>query len=338
MKTNFTVHINAAGNINAYVGDEFFQVSNKHPNYNELKQAAMDGEADEFLRIYKAFEVRFAATETYDNQEMLTRTKESVEYRGRTIDDPVLVAVINSYNTSCDALKLFLDNMFLNPHWESIKQLGSFLKHGNFPLTEDGCFLGYKAVRPDFLDLHSGTMDNSVGKRVVMPRKDVTFDPKIACSAGLHVGTYAYAQDFGRADSKYVLVKVNPAHVVSVPNDYNHAKLRCSEYTVVGEVDGLLNIDIVYSTEGLRYKTENFFADLYGDSKYRRCRAKYVAPVDDCDEDCDYDEYEDCDDDELEFENYVCSNCCWEESVRAVEDSIGCISFCPACGSEIEAV
>ena len=84
--------------------------------------------------------------------------------------------------------------MFLNPRWESIQQLGNFLRHNNFPLTEDGCFLGYKAINPDWTDIHSGEIDNSIGTTVTMPRAEVTFDPELACSAGLHVGTYEYAR------------------------------------------------------------------------------------------------------------------------------------------------
>jgi hypothetical protein len=39
-----------------------------------------------------------------------------------------------------------------------------------------------------------------------------------------------------------VAVKINPAHVVSVPADYGNQKLRCCSYTVMFEVPGAADI------------------------------------------------------------------------------------------------
>jgi hypothetical protein len=34
-----------------------------------------------------------------------------------------------------------------------------------------------------------------------------------------------------------MILQINPKDVVSIPNDYNRAKGRCSEYLVIGEVE-----------------------------------------------------------------------------------------------------
>jgi len=210
------VRMNFGGNIAGHIGTDWVQVTRVHPAYGELAKAFIAGDAETFLRVYRENQVDFS-NESYENKEELKIEKEKVEYRGRTIDDPVLVDVVKNYSTKCDAIKHFLDNMFLNPMWESIQQLGEFLKHNNFPLTEDGCFLGYKAVGPNWKDIYTNTIDNSLGTTVTMPRMEVTFDPELACSAGLHVGTYEYAKNiYGSRDSIIVVVKVNPAHCVSV--------------------------------------------------------------------------------------------------------------------------
>jgi len=336
--SSMTWRMTSTGNLNVIIEDEFYQVSNKHPKHKELVDAMRNNDADSFKRTYDQYEMAFLGAETYDIKEKVKIDAETIEYRGQKISDPVLVKIIKNYGTQCDALKRFIDNMFLNPNWESVKQLGSFLQHGNFPLTEDGCFLGYKAVRSDFLDIYSGTVDNSIGKTIQMPRAKVTFDPSLACSAGYHVGTYGYATGYGGGNAIILIVKVNPAHCVSVPYDHNAEKLRCSQYTVVGQCDDVLSMSIVYSTDGRQFKTENYFADIKSEEEYRRRRP---APVPCCDDDEDYeddwddDDYDE-DDDDNDGKQYVCDNCNWHEDVSTIQDSLGPISWCPKCGSDLE--
>lgn len=116
-----------------------------------------------------------------------------------------------------------------NPNPKSVELLFEFLSKYNFTITEDGCFLAYKGIREDFKDVHSGTFDNSPGNIVKMERSDVTFDPKQHCSRGLHCGALAYASSWGAI---VVLVKVDPADVVSVPEDHNAQKIRVCRYKV----------------------------------------------------------------------------------------------------------
>jgi len=322
---NMTLKLRPNGNIVGFVNGDYRCVSTKHPAYDALRKAYEDEDIDEFYRIYTENILDLETHEKYEIEEKMDIKRETVEYRGRTIDDPALVEVIKNYGTTCDALKRFVNNMFLNPKWESIEQLARFLKHNHFPLTEDGCFLGYKAVRSNMLDKYSGTLDNSVGRTVTMPRANVTFDPKSYCSAGLHVGTYSYAETFGGGDDVMIIVKVNPAHVVSVPYDCDGEKLRTSSYTVVGLCEGLLDVDKIFSLDGRELSTQNYFSDLR-DAEFRRRRAR-VTPVQD-----DYD-----DDDEDDMQYYVCTNCGeFREPKEDVEDHFGLeIAFCPVCGDEL---
>lgn len=128
----------------------------------------------------------------------------------------------------------FLENLMSNPSKRAVDELFGFLDACKLPITEDGHFLAYKRVRADYKDCHSGTMDNSVGKIVEMERNQVNDDKEITCSHGLHACSYSYLQHFGGA--RIVVVKINPADVVSVPVDYNNAKLRCCKYEVVDEI------------------------------------------------------------------------------------------------------
>jgi hypothetical protein len=105
------------------------------------------------------------------------------------------------------------------------------------PITDDGCFIGYKAITNDWKDKHSRTFDNRVGKTPTVPRNTVDDDFRNGCSHGLHIGSYKYANEFARGDDRIVLVKVNPADAVSVPEDCEFQKLRAWRYKVIAEVD-----------------------------------------------------------------------------------------------------
>jgi hypothetical protein len=129
----------------------------------------------------------------------------------------------------------FLDNLMQNPSFRATQQLYPFLEFGRNPITPDGCFLAYKAVRENYFDIHSGKFDNSVGATPSMPRNRVNEDPHQTCSAGLHVCSFDYLPNFSHANGHVMVVKVNPRDVVAIPVDYNNTKMRVSAYTVVGE-------------------------------------------------------------------------------------------------------
>jgi hypothetical protein len=130
----------------------------------------------------------------------------------------------------------FMHNLMKNPSKRSVDELYGFLEKNNLPLTPDGYFLAYKKVRRDFKDIHSGTMDNSPGTIVEMERNQVDDNKDQTCSTGLHFCGLSYLDHFGGNDSRVVIVKIDPADVVSIPSDYNGAKGRACRYEVIGEM------------------------------------------------------------------------------------------------------
>jgi hypothetical protein len=137
---------------------------------------------------------------------------------------------------SIEPMVMFMENLMHNPSKRSVDELYGFLERNNLPLTPDGHFLAYKKVRNDFKDIHSGTMDNSPGTIVEMERNRVDDDKDRTCSTGLHFCGLSYLDCFGGSDSRTVIVKINPADVVSIPSDYNGAKGRACRYEVIGEM------------------------------------------------------------------------------------------------------
>lgn len=120
------------------------------------------------------------------------------------------------------------------------------VSHGRgFTLTSEGNVIGYKGCK--LIDdvphsIHSGPamvdgvavdgfVPNRVGSLVEMKRSQVTVDPTVGCSSGLHVGTYAYASSFQRG--VLLTVEFDPRDIGSVPYECDAQKVRVWRYRVL---------------------------------------------------------------------------------------------------------
>jgi hypothetical protein len=151
----------------------------------------------------------------------------------------------------------FLENLMANPSFRSRNCLYEFLEHFNAPITPEGNFIAFKRVGYNWMDLHSGTMDNSIGSVVKMDRSKVDDDPQHTCSSGLHVCADEYLKGYATGpDNRTLVVEVNPANVVAVPYDYNFSKMRVCEYKVLAEIDPK---DIPDVLDSEMYEYDDFF-------------------------------------------------------------------------------
>ena len=145
-------------------------------------------------------------------------------------------------------LKLFVNfwkNLQANPSANSVRQLYDFLSYRELPITEDGCFIAYKGVQRNGYSCHgntrtkvlqgivddSGKIENNIGDTIEVLRRDVDDNRGNGCSYGLHVGSLEYAESFSQG--KLLIVKINPADVVSVPQDCSCQKCRVSKYQIL---------------------------------------------------------------------------------------------------------
>ena len=139
---------------------------------------------------------------------------------------------------STDSYIRFLENVNENPDPCAVEETYGFIEHCNLPITPDGCFLAYKMVTSDFLDIYTKSVDNSVGQIVTMERDDVDSDCNRTCSSGLHFCSEGYLGKYGsERHDQIVIVKINPRDVVSIPVDYKFAKGRCCRYEVVDTIE-----------------------------------------------------------------------------------------------------
>lgn len=162
-----------------------------------------------------------------------------VYYKNKPMYNYAATKLIQIYRAKLpvEPLCAFIANTMENPSKRAVDDLLTFLEYGNMPITEDGHFLAYKRVNHDYKDMHSKTIDNSVGQVVSMDRNEVDDNPNNTCSYGLHFCSLEYVASFW--GEKTMVLKINPKDVVAIPVDYNNTKGRCSKYKVVSELDSL---------------------------------------------------------------------------------------------------
>jgi len=157
------------------------------------------------------------------------------EVRNRMTDK--LVEMIRDGAEGTKAFCAFFEAVMTDIESDYVReQLWPFIESQCIELNDDGTFTGYRAVRSDYLDKHTGTIDNSVGQVVVMPRHMVNPDPNEPCSAGLHVGSLDYAKGYKRGGERLMKVKCHVRDVVSVPYVYDAGKLRCCRFEVIEDI------------------------------------------------------------------------------------------------------
>lgn len=211
-------------------------VLNTDPKYNEIVEAIKTNKPLD--RFFVKEKLKLVPITTNNS---VVIDEQGVKFKGFTIQGNLADAITTMYLDgrlkANDSMVLFLDNLTQNPDSRVFEQLYPFMQHNDIEVSDDGCLLAYKKVRGDYYDIHSGTIRNAPGDKPSMPRVMVQNDPSQTCSAGLHVCAKSYLSYFGRDDDRVVIVKVNPKDVVSVPYDYNGAKMRVCEYEVLADAD-----------------------------------------------------------------------------------------------------
>ncbi len=267
------------GNLTVILKNKAHQVIPDHTNYKLILEALPTATEDELLELV---DIEKAVATFSQGQVSIVNGK--VMFEGEEVHGSISKRILEfmSKGLPFEPLVKFLENLMQNPSMQSQQELYDFLEHENLPVTEDGCFLAYKAVRSDFKDKWQGVFDNSVGQVCEMRRAKVDDNRKVGCSQGLHAGALNYVANYGSVDAgdNIVIVKINPQDVVSVPSDRDCEKLRTCKYEVVGLYQGELPKPL--------YKAE-FEADSYVDEE------EYSSVYDEYDEDY-WDQFEDDDD------------------------------------------
>jgi hypothetical protein len=245
-------------------------IGKSHPNFYKIKKALL---AKNFLEVEEMLDVKNGYKEFSNG--LIAVDGDNLIYNGTIVHNVLTQRIVQMIHNGDEATPMlnFLVNLMDNPSEGSIDQLYTFLEHENLPITEDGCFLAYKAINRDYTDKYTGTISNKVGEKVKMPYEEVTADPTKHCSSGLHCGSIEYVRCYGNfktdennehTGDRLVTVKVNPNAVVSVPEDSDRQKVRVYRYVVHEEIENPYDLvpkyeaPVYYDNEGNEYDDEDY--------------------------------------------------------------------------------
>lgn len=190
-------------------------------------------------------------------------TGEEVFFDNRVLHNSLTRRILWCLSENEDPLPYmrFLDNLMENPSKNAVDELFTFMENCNMGITDDGMILAYKRVRNNYYDIYSGTFRNMIGDTPSMPRNQVMDDKNQTCSAGLHFCSFGYLSSYGLGGTeqdRVMIIECHPKNIVSVPVDYNFAKVRCCEYKVVGEYMGDDLTDILSAKPVWHGNDDNF--------------------------------------------------------------------------------
>lgn len=264
-------------NIVLYIDNAPVIIDSSHINYNGVKQALIDKDYElvrQLSTVKKAVvHASHGRAEFVDGVVMLD---------GKEMHNALSSRMVDMFYEGFDINPLlkFMERLDANPSYRARNELFGFLDACALPITDDGCFLAYKKINKNWKDCYTNTIDNSIGAVVEMDRREVNDNSNETCSAGLHVCSYSYLNNY--SGDRVVAVKVDPADVVSVPVDYNNSKMRVCKYEVLEELEmraasyddilsqsGPVRTGFVQNTTTKKFKVENVLVDM-SDEDFRK--------------------------------------------------------------------
>ena len=225
------------GSINLFVNSQIVTLEPTALNYKAVLDGLQKGDWD---AVRKNLTVKKAIADHTNGRVEIFGDEIFID--GKILPEAISSRVLTLFRKSSFNLNpvfRFLENVEKNPEQFSREELYLFLEHNELPITVDGHFLAYKMVGNNYFDLYTGnTFLNRVGDKPFMPREHVAKDRHNTCAKGLHFCAYSYLpQAYGNMHgNRLMVVKINPADVVSIPSDYDNAKGRCWQYEVVDEI------------------------------------------------------------------------------------------------------
>ena len=275
-----------------YMDGKSYSADKSHPRYHQIVDAIRSEAWDDIPGL-----VNIAiAVQNYATGSAVTVDADAgiVSYQGEPLRGYLVERILTMMNDGFNIkpMTAYLENLMQNPSKRSVDELHGFNEYGRMPITEDGYFIAYKRIK-GWYDTYTGQvlnkpahlLDNDDLARlpytvrgvtvdlvdgaltVSMPRNRVDDVAERTCSYGLHFCSQEYLKSFG--GDKIVVLKINPADVVSIPTDYNNTKGRCCKYQVIDvlseeEFNKAMNVDVfltsVYNT-GTGWDEDDFDDD-----------------------------------------------------------------------------
>jgi hypothetical protein len=237
-------------------GETFTVNATTNRNFDEIVEALENEDYDTVIELANPGR----AIQTYYSQSGDSELEifgNKVTINGRALNPAMESRLLDMHEARLPLKPLvsFLEKVKENPSYSARQELFLFLDGNELPLTQDGNFMAYKSVnrwnpgssiteddegRPfaegDFMSIGTSNVNGlptryRLGDEPRRDRGEVDDDRRNTCSNGLHFASLGYASSWTGHDA-VLLLQINPADVVSIPQDYGNQKGRACAFTV----------------------------------------------------------------------------------------------------------
>jgi hypothetical protein len=264
------------------IDSQSYLFDHTHPEYEGLVECIKTGDAEAFTELLEVGTV----IENWSEGDFQFRDG-YLYYEDEQVASQPTDRIIQLIKNGWDhkPMLAYLDRLYQNVSNRAVVESYNWCSHKGLPITPDGYLVGYKGVavysgagtldkmgRPledgDLVDKWTGnSFRNNVADECGMNRRKVSDNCNLGCAAGLHVGTYEYAESWAGHGGKVILVRFDPADIVSVPTDCEFAKMRVSKYTVIGVAREIIEEEVYEDEYDELVDVDNDadVEDMYGD-------------------------------------------------------------------------
>lgn len=151
-----------------------------------------------------------------------------------TIADRILENWQNGFEIT--GLANFLGKLLQNPYKVVIDNLYNYLEKYKLAISEDGDIVGIKAIHPNYTSIFKPSFRYCFSGTISELLSELETNPLASTGRGLYFGFEQFVFGFGRPDSLVIAVKVNPAHIIGIPEDSGYQKMRAHTLNVLGSI------------------------------------------------------------------------------------------------------
>jgi len=230
------------GGMSLFVDGQLYTVESSHIRFDQIRDAARAGEWQEAIDQIPLIGAitKYVTTEIGVGKITVDAESHKVLFDGHPLHNYLVDKLFKMMEQNHDVLPLvkFLNNLMRNPSNKAVQELYRWIESNGMTISEDGYLYAYKRVQDDYTSFYDGKTKNPVGGYVEMPRWQVDDRSHNTCSAGLHFCSQAYLPHYAGGQGRVLLLKIDPADVVSIPTDYKNAKGRACRYFIESELKG----------------------------------------------------------------------------------------------------
>lgn len=223
---------------------KLFTVNKTHRNYDEIKAAMRTKDYDiveGLINVAAQIKEYAAGTKIEVDAEAGV-----VLYNGEEVRSEIAEHILEMLADEFDIVPMvkLLARIMSNPSERARNEVYGWIRANGMTITEEGMIIAWKRVRDDFTSFYDSVTMHRVGEMTSMPRANVDTDSRNTCSRGLHFCAHAYLPLYQGGQGQVLMLEVDPADIVAIPDDYQFAKGRACGYKVVEALNGDARVQI----------------------------------------------------------------------------------------------